>query len=398
MSRYVDSRFLIRPLEAVYFGRPRPFSAGEAHHGSSEFPPSGYTFQGMVRSQLLRSAQPALDLDSPASQPICHDLVGGPDALPKDWQLTGPWPARAVQVEGAEYLEPWLPTPLFLLGKRGQRCRARPVPGDEHPALGDRDITLLGRPDLGLMKPLKGWVDSANLAFALAGKGDWHADGYRRHLPPFFHREQRPGLALDGDTARHGMLYFLDGLRCHDPQGGRAGLYGRLQGSWDQRLPDKALAASLGGAGKRERPAAFEPALPWRPEFEDLLLGNHLPQQVDDESAQFWLVTLTPAAVKDAMKPLNLATGEVRFKVLGMLSDVPQTFGGFRFADATSRPNRAYLPAGTCWLFSLSGGNPQQRGQILRQLNHAHPLGDSTEARFGFGHTLVGLGPQTEEI
>lgn len=396
MSRYVDTSFLIRPLEAIHFGRPRPFAAGEAHHASSEFPPSAYAFQGMVRSQLLRAARPAIDMNSSANRALWAELVGDADALPEGWQLTGPWPAREMAGQDGPYLEPWLPAPLFLLGGHQKAWRARAMGQNVHPALDDLGTVLLGRPDQVQIKPVAGWIAPANLAFALTGQGQWAAPAHGK-LPPFVHREMRPGLALDGDTARHGMLYFLDSLRCHDPLGRRVGFYGRLQGRLDPRLPDDALVATLGAAGRKERPAAFEAVPRLAPTLESLLRGDHLPDSVADESSAFWLVSLSPVALQNPLRPVAGISGEVNVRVLGMLSAPPITLGGFRFAHGTSRPNRSYLPAGTCWLFRLEGGNAQSRGEVLRQLNHAHPLGDRAEAGFGFGYTLVGLGPQSEE-
>ena len=401
--------FLIRPLEAVYFGPPQSFNAGEAHHGGSDFPPSGYAFQGMVRSQLLRAATPKLNLDDNrrAARYERAALVGDSESLPNSWQITGPLPARVITASGnhgeSHRLEPWTATPRFLLGPAESPCRARLInqDADAHPAMTDlgQAARLLGRPDRPDAKPLGGWLSPGNLRYALtaghpAGR-PWESKGYTPHRPPFAHQEHRPGLALDGDTARHGMLYFLNTLRMHDPDS-VAGFYGSLTGDWDERIPADALTATLGAAGRKERPAAFEPAPPLDTDFQYLLDGEHLPAEVRPNDC-FWLVTLTPTALDNPADPLPHGVEGARVEALGMLSGPPSTIGGYRYADAATRPNRPYLPAGTCWLFRLHASDPKHGANALRRLNNAHPLGDPKEAAFGFGHTLVGLGYHADE-
>ncbi|NKC15560.1 MAG: hypothetical protein GKR94_26195 [Gammaproteobacteria bacterium] len=436
MSHLLDHGFLIRPLEAVYFGRPRSFSAGEAHHGTSEFPPSGYTFQGMIRSQLLRAVHPPLDLDdaSAAARDQRTRLVGGPDALPAGWQLTGPYPARIIEQQGGERrLQPWLPAPHFLLAAPApssgiggstsfdpEPCarpataapvHARALPDACGHALNDLKpgTVLLGRPDEGAVKALGGWLTPANLRHALSAGGHhsngdppWCAAGHACGLPPFVHRETRPGLALEDGSARDGMLYFLDTVRFHDADGARAGLYGHagfyghIEGKCDERIPANALIATLGAAGRKARPAAFEPIPPLVADFENLCNDDHLPATVHEKDC-FWLVILTPVALDDPAMPLPAGRDGVRLESLGLLTGPALTIGGYRYADASTRPNRSYLPAGSCWLIRLRGADPERRARILRTLNNAHLLGDEKEAAFGFGHTLVGLAPPCEE-
>lgn len=400
MSRPMSTRFLVRPLEAVYFGPPQSFSAGEAHRADSAFPPSCFTFQGMVRSQLLRRVKPMLDLDDQraAARAERAALVGGPDALPAGWQLTGPLPARVRTLpDGAAVTEPWVPTPRLLWVRDQHAARARIV-NARHPAMNDLDgaSELVGCPQFENAQPGVGWVDPVALAFALTGTGTWPAPGHAERLPPFVRREHRPGLALEGDTARHGMLYFLGTLRFEQSAQAPSGLLGWLRGDWDEGIPETALASGLAGAGRKERPVAFiePPALD--PVFQDLLDGHHLPTAVDPDEL-FWLVTTTPVALDSPTAPVDALGDGVRFETVALLSGQSVTLGGYRYADARTRPNREYLAAGTCWLFRLTGGDAVSRAEALRRLNNCHRFGDPLEAAFGFGHTLVGLGPQEQE-
>jgi hypothetical protein len=66
-------------------------------------------------------------------------------------------------------------------------------------------------------------------------------------------------------------------------------------------------------------------------------------------------------------------------------------------ARGRSRPNHAYAPPGSAWLIEILTASNDLRRETLQRLNNAHPLGDPEEARFGFGHTLIGIEPDKEE-
>ena len=65
MSRTLET-FLV-PLDFVHAGPTGSSSAGESHHRESLFPPPASTWQGVLRTALLR-AVPGLDLSSPSSR------------------------------------------------------------------------------------------------------------------------------------------------------------------------------------------------------------------------------------------------------------------------------------------------------------------------------------------
>ena len=88
---------------------------------------------------------------------------------------------------------------------------------------------------------------------------------------------------------------------------------------------------------------------------------------------------------------------DVRVRIHAALTGTPQIIGGYAMASGSSRPNRVYVPAGSAWWCTLEGGDTHQGAATLRLLNNAHTLGEPREALFGFGHTLVGLGPTIEE-
>lgn len=417
--------FWIRPIEPVFFGRPSSFSAGESHHGSSEFPPSPMAFQGLVRSQLLRGvSNPRLNLDdwSKEARDERERLVGNVDSLPEGWQLSGPLPA-CVEIEKDGYgierevLVPWLPVPRYVL--RGDEVRgsgkapsAKPLlsrlAASSQEALTDlgfdpgpsaaheqRDTSpecwWIGRPD-SRAKPLGGWVGPQNLQLVLTGKDlyGWNDEEFA-WLPPFVRHEAQPGIALEAGSGRvrQGMLYQLDGLRFS----ALGGLWGRLEGNLDARIAKHALTESIGAAGRKGRLVRFETAPEHRKDWAQIERGAHLDDA--DTDGLFWLILVTPAAIGEGRFPriaADLPDG-VRLRFRSALPGKPLTFGGFKMATGESRPNRPFHPAGTAWLFELEGGAAAGKLAALKRLHNRHPLGDPREAGFGFGHTFVGIGP-----
>ncbi len=399
------SDFLVRPLETVHFGSPRSFAAGEAHRSISEFPPTPFAFQGLVRTQLLQSVEPNLNLDdwSPEAREARAALVGGPDAFPENWQLSGPFPAQWSNRVGDEDLDepcltPWVPTPRFLIEPVSTRgpVHAQPV-RSTHPGLDDRKALapFLGCPREASHGPIGGWIGAGNLSLTLTGSGRWLPGQHAPELPPFVSWEDRPGLAVDRRTAaaQHAMLYFLRTLR-FEPG---SGFYGRFHGTTDPRIPRVALARGGGTAGRKGRPVAFEPVDRLDPLWDRLLSGEHLPNSVR-ESDGFWLVLLTPALIEDPENPVLLTRlpSGLKVKIHGALTGPPIIIGGYSMATGQSRSNRGFTPAGSVWWFSLAGGDATSRAQALRELNDSHALGSLKESAFGFGHCLVGLGPSVD--
>ena len=199
MDRH-DADFLVRPLDTVWFRGPRPFVAGEDSSDPGLFPPTPWTFQGLVRTRLLLTALDG-DLDR-ADRRTIAELVGPPDRLPEGWRLDGPFPA-AERGDGA--LEPWLPAPRFLLRAEagGDPARARPAP-ELRPAgilsgLAAERV-LVGSPRHG-GRPIGGWVSAGNLRWALTGEGAWDRQGHRRDLPPVVTAEVRTGVRIERGSA-----------------------------------------------------------------------------------------------------------------------------------------------------------------------------------------------------
>ncbi|MFC1642669.1 type III-B CRISPR module-associated Cmr3 family protein [Myxococcota bacterium] len=391
--------FFVEPVESLMFGQPRSFAAGEAHRSVSLFPPSPYAFQGLVRSRLLHATRGPLDFEAAGARERIETLVGSPDALKPDWQITGPYPALRRQIEeGTTVLEPWLPVPRFLVrGRAREILWARPV-ADVQGGLSDLgEMLLFGRPEAGPCKALTGWLSAAALKAALtSGRSrsplEWTHDSWRPGLPPFVEQELRPGLAITpgGAAARHGLLYFLEALR-FAPDGG---FWARFAPELSDDFETSALETGMASFGRKGRLVRFGGVAEVDPAWRSLLAGEHLPQEIS-ETELCWLVALSPLRLDDP-RELVLRTplpDGVKLEVRTALTGPPLTLGGFSLARGTARPNRVYVPAGSAWAVGLVGGTPHTRAQALRTLHDSHPFGPPEEAAMGFGHILAGRGP-----
>jgi CRISPR type III-B/RAMP module-associated protein Cmr3 len=417
--------FLIRPLEPLYFGPPRSAAAGEAHRGRSVFPPGPRTFQGLVRTRLLRAALPPIDLDGPGTRSKCRKLIGPPDRLLEEWQLTGPIPvgragdgkavmrghriveerssALPVRTELEEgELQPWFATPRFLLANgtdgapvRAQRIRGRSGDRPEgaiqaQTDLGpvDEDRPLLGEPR---HRPLGGWVSARNLQFALKGKGAWRTEEHTPGWPRFVRLEVRPGVAIESDgTAQDHMLYFLEMLRFDE----LCGFAGSLSApAFSEGIPDDALHRGLAFTGRKGRLACFE-RLPETvaESLRGLASADHIPSEVAP-GFTFWLVLASPVCLKEPRDPFAGVSPQdgVHFRTLGALVGEAEIHGGFDLVSHSARPNRRFLPAGSTWCVAVEDGDSRSRAAALSRLHDAHVLGDPGEASLGFGHTFVSL-------
>lgn len=415
MSRTVMLSLLIEPLEAVAFAPPKSNSAGESHHIQSSFPPSPRTVQGILRTALLDGADPPVDLSgSAAGKREIAELVGPPHALPDGWQLRGPFPAHPVpfprpagwtddEAEAEWVLAPWVPAPRILMA-RGKRNPAPPVFVHDlgeatHRVLsdlGDQTQTpAFGRPDLGGGRTLTGWIGPTALRRVVeANRGDdvlfdGCCDQVNRPWPPFVYRETHPGLAIDRatGTAQDNALYFTHALRFTPG----SGFYEEFAGVLPSRLRDRALSDGAGQIGRKGRLARLVAAPRMHPDWDAVMEGAHLPEEVADRD-EFWLLALTPVFLTDPRTPAlhDLPGGRVTVTIRAALTGKLETVGGFDLASGRPRPNRRLVPAGSAWRIRLSGGTARDRAATLRALHNHHPLGDRAEAAMGFGHTLIG--------
>lgn len=409
------------PIDTIWHRGGKPFDAGRDSLDTGRFPPTPWTFQGMIRTRLLQHAL-GDSLDGTAPKHIAQ-LVGPPDSLPEGWQIHGPFPARAEGREGA--VEPWVQAPIFLwLPSREERSsedffqpkrafpatdvavldrihRQEPTEGSDVTESPERVLTCDAPSLLPFVprtehEPLDGWISARNLAWALAGRGTWDHEGWvEGSLPHFVKGELRHGVAMDPETgtAADHMLYAGRHHR-FDPG---ACLFGSL--SMDARSAGVSLGAfqrGMGVTGRKSRP--FTWSVPRRVDqaWVDLCAGNHLAPSLDvPDPVDVWVTLLTPALVTEAEPPQALPfalpeSGSVRITPVLALARRGEPIGGFQVGRG-GRPVRSTWAAGSAWRFRLTGGTPGDRVGAARLLQGLPPHPPTRMEQFGFGQRLAGL-------
>ena len=380
-----DAAFLVIPTDTLWLRGGRPFRGGEESYDPGLFPPTPWTFQGLIRTHVLHERLG--EGLARASRTEIEGIVGPPDRLPPGWQIEGPFPAR-ILADGK--VEPWVPCPRFLRPGRSWRAppeRSRRMPGAATEGiLAREDGEWLGAPGHP-SGPLEGWISARNLAWALAGWGAWrpveaafgskHAGGA---LPPFVAPETRPGVVLrrsDGSAEDH-MLY----AGVHHRFAPRSGIYGALRGA-DLDVDFR------GGAfmGRRNRTVSLQRARTVR-EWDSLRLGDQLRLSEVPDPLHLRLVLLSPALVrrKGEVAPLELPRGA---RIMAVEADAGPDIGGFDRIGHGSRAARSTWAAGSTWWIRIEGGSPEDRLEAARSLQGLGPHRPDDFERFGFGQRLV---------
>lgn len=400
----MNTSFYVVPDDTLWLRSGEPFVAGESDHSGVLFPPSPWSWQGMVRTRLLVAAFG--DALAGLSRSIIEARIGPPDRLPLGWRLSGPLPARELRVLSANgsaerRVEPWVPWPLFLSEARDhqapQRVRSfgpspeglisRKLPG------GEMEVLAFGRGG----RSGAGWISASNLCWALFGQGVWDVKGACSAsksrsgggaLPPFVRDELRPGVAVTRASGRalDSMLYTA----AHHRFAPGAGLWGALDGAGSEER--MALSAGPALLGRRERTVTLEQLQPVE-RFESLLQGEHLSPLVNSpDSVHLRVVLLSPAIAEPSIPtPFSLPRGA---RLRAVQTSAGPAIGGFDRVGGGGRPVRGTWAAGSSFWVEVPSRDPdgalddrawrQERGRILHHLGglSSNP---TEEERFGFG-------------
>lgn len=382
----------ISPIGPLYFGDGRPVSAGETDHGEGRFPPSPRTMQGIVRTALLRSV-PNLDLGSGADRARIAALVGPPESLPDGWQIAGPWLAqwRAERDGAVTDVSPWLPLPIYFVGQPHSETLGvvEPIPCPPGRMRWDIDkIETAPRAD-HRSRISAFYVGPKGLRVVLTG-GIPSMEQVHPEFPKFVARETRIGLRVEPEreVAEEGMLYTLGYRRFAD----NSGLVVRFQGALKDGLEADSLTHGMTSIGGRTRVARLLSVSSWSAEFAAALRHNHLPSEPSD-GERFWLWTTTPVPLDQPWAPEFAipSIGGARLEVVTAVIGRSEAIGGFALSEDRSQASVRHTPAGSAWLVAVCGGEPDERGMLLRSLHDAFPFRSDPAApsAMGFGHTLV---------
>ncbi len=398
----MDNWFKVEPIDTTWYRSGKPFVAGENSFDGGLFPPTPWSFQGLIRSQILRKRAGARGIDALGPKQIAA-TVGTSSRLPAGWAIMGPFPALRNR---AGELEPWVPAPRFLWVDR--RDTGREVPHRATPkaltastqaASWEEECDLLAKPlprgnprsfpwawvPESNAEPHQGWISASNLDWLVREKGDWRQEkSTRDSLPPFVLEEERYGIAIEGGKAADQMLFM--GIH-HRLKRGSA-LLGCLHGAPLDQLVDSVVATGKKGrlVGLRALSSAEQHNV-----LPSLLRGDHLPALPPDELL-VWVSLLTPAFATGTgnCHPFgSLTLDDVRLDLCAVLASAGPEIGGFDHAAGGGRPVRATWAPGSSWGFRLHGGSREQRGILLKQLASNPITTHPEEERFGFAQRIV---------
>lgn len=382
-----EESFFVEPVDTIWLRGGRPFSAGEASLDTTIFPPTPWTWQGMVRSRILEHHfGPRL---TSVPRPEIEEQIGPPDRLLPGWILRGPLPA---QCGPRGEIEVWVPWPRFLSQPDGERRPRRSsslepagLVASSHQA---HAPLLTFDPEV---KPSEaGWISASNLVWALFGRGRWDPQGATEpgpkraqggsDLPPFVHEEWRTGLKVDSDTGRaeEHMLYTA----VHHRFAPRTGLWGSLRGA--SRGAVSALREGPAALGHLGRLVNLAPAaLPH--DFAEILDGRFGAPLPATTVLDIRVVLLTPALARQGgQPPFTLPQGA---EVLGQQAAEGPEIGGFdRRGAGGGRPMRTTWAAGSCWWVRLPAAPADEQARRIRVLLGTDPSSPMDDLeRFGFG-------------
>lgn len=391
------------PLDTLFFRDGRPFNAGETVWLNSQFPPSGRTLQGAIRTAIVEHSS----MDWASYYAACKPENAGSNDLVKaignaenlgQMQLSGPFLLR-----DDEWLLP-APLDLFHTEQKGYGLLA---PSAQAVECDLGKVRLPQGAGKGLKTQEGKYVTGAVTAQLLAGQTEtlpakpgvslWKLFADNPDDPEekdaLADLEPKVGLGRDNALRQHkdGMLYSIAPVRLRDGTelamvvaGIDAGLH-----------PASPFIQRLGGEGKLAKISISEsPAWPTMPTL-----------TTTAGKLRFKLVLTTPAYFKECWRPAGFELREsvgwqgswpaiaANRKAIE-LADVTLVsacigkavrIGGWDLAANAPRPLEGFVPAGSVYFCfcEIDAGQAENVAAL-----HGGHIGLYCE--YGFGHVLVG--------
>lgn len=372
-------------MDSLFFGSGKPMNAGESSWIDSQFPPTGLTLQGAVRTAVLYYTNADIEAFKkgddclPNNGGSLRDEIGCANSLGK-LDLTGPFFQRDQEL--------LFPVPLDLMVNKSQRDFLKPGK-PIHCDLGHIRLPAIANGG-GYKTVENAYLSRADMAKLLRGEKDDIS------LFPLFadqpedialaDKEPKVGLARNNQSRTHqdGMLFAIAPVRLRQ----NVSLVLQVQGISRKHTPQQRVMQRLGGEGKLAN-ISVSPNILAVPNMPDL--------KVDGGKIRFKLVFTQPALMpeqrwlpkgfaKNQKDGVDLWTGSLKDCDLDIISACigkPLKLGGWDLVKHESKPHKAYIPAGSVYFCEAAA----QFKENIQQL-HNSKLGKNTE--YGFGHVLVG--------
>lgn len=375
--------------DSLFFGAGKPMNAGESSWTDSQFPPTGLTLQGAIRTAVLYCTEADIKAFTQGDPCLKSDAnlknndvslkteIGDATEL-GNLDLTGPF-----LHDNGELL---FPAPLDLMSNaQGQRALLKPVNEPTTCDLGS--IRLPAVDGTGYKVSENCYVNHHDMTKLLNGE----TDGIK--LIPLFadnpkdtalaDKEPKIGLARNNKTRKYeeGMLFAIAPVRPRKD----VSLHLRVQGIEPEHLPQNTFLQRLGGEGKLAGISVSDEDIKMPP--------ARIPP--DGETVRFKLVFTQPTLMPvDGWLPEGFALSVEKDRWIGPLKACevaiisacigkPVKLGGWDLKAGSSKTHKAYIPAGSVYFCEAQA---KDREAILQL--HDTKLGGNCE--YGFGHVLVG--------
>ncbi len=346
--------------DVLLFRDGRPFSAGSDHEARSIFPPPPSVMQGILRSHYLAHQNVPLD-HTPQAEAMIAQRVGDSTNL-QGLRLCGPFIAR---LEGNRVVR-YFATPADAYPVDENARQIIPMKVEKNPGgcnWGPETLPyLLKKPNEVITKSVPGEFLSEDALKA-----------YFQHNRPvepvrasdLFVTERRMGIQTDTQrmTTVEGMLYEVEFIRMRE----NTGLVVEVEGGYPDFPPQGVMRA--GGEGRALRYVTLKDG-----EFTPLSRGY------TGELPNFFKVYFaTPAYFSQGWKPESwdpFFTGRVKLEAVALSRF--QTLGGYDLLKKAQKPARRFVPAGSVYYFSHTGGVQLSQQAITED-----------GASMGFGQVMI---------
>lgn len=387
-------------LDTLFFRDSRPMNAGETVWIESQFPPTGRTIQGAIRTAVLNhlgvSFKDYLNKTLSVHEPL-REEIGDGEYMGR-LSLTGP-----VLFKGNE---PLFPVPLDLMkthedGEDDYRL-LKPADVPTFSDLGNIRFPAIPpampedkRKDKRGYKPLSGcYVGKNGMQNLLKGEADaglseclFPLISQSPEKNPLAYREQKMGLARDNQKrmAEEGKLYAIAPIRPTDKF--KIKICFKVEGLSPERRPSGPFVQRLGGEGKMAR-VSLETEWPL-PEAKVMYADGRL---------RFRLICITPALMPgDGWLPVEtvqmkqtsrgviwpVEISNCPFDIISACIGKPFKQGGWNHEARYPKELCSYVPAGSVYFCETDN---KYENQVMSL--HGMKIGRHTE--YGFGMVLVG--------